>query len=125
MNRALPTQTHSLRRSLKDRRIFRTNKGMIATSFARNVQKSIAHSSSFWMNELSRTAKIKRLLRHKKTGKWISHNGTAIQHAGNARNFETLQELVQFSADRRLKDMEVVLRFEEDGSDAAFPLADT
>jgi len=77
------------------------------------------------MNELSRTAKIKRFLRHRKTGEWISQNGRPIFRADHARDFATLHELVKFSADRKLKDMEVVLRFEEGGNDATFPLVDT
>jgi hypothetical protein len=67
---------------------------------------------------------MKRFLRHRKSRKWVSKRGTPIPHARGARHFGTLHDLVKFCADRKLQEMEVVLRFGQRKRESTFPLAD-
>ena len=68
---------------------------------------------------------MKRLMRHAKTGQWVSAKATLTDDLQAALETETLSQALEFCQKHKLHDVEIVLRFGDPRYDSTIYVSDT
>jgi hypothetical protein len=62
---------------------------------------------------------FRRLVRNKKSHQYFKHDGQWTDNLGEAADFPDLQSVVQLCGSHKLKDVELVMKFEDETYDIA------